>query len=160
MLPPFNFIQAAIVAATGAAQIATIAAQEPPPPPTFEVGGYTGDGNIREESRALGRKDYIYHKGEYVVPNKVLRTQRGSNLVESLESMRLGKPSSLGMSGFADGGFTANQSSERVNSLLQANEISNVVTEALKNVTIVTRVTDINRVNSNLAQTKARATLR
>lgn len=28
--------------------------------------GYTGDGNPREESQALGRKDYTYHKQEFI----------------------------------------------------------------------------------------------
>lgn len=37
----------------------------------FEGGeGYTGDGNIREQSLALGKKDYIYHKKEYIFNNE------------------------------------------------------------------------------------------
>lgn len=32
----------------------------------FYEGGYTGDGNPREESRAIGKRDYVYHKAEFV----------------------------------------------------------------------------------------------
>ena len=159
-VPFVGGVLAAIAAATGAAQIAVISAQQPPSPPSFEIGGYTGNGNIREESTALGRKDYIYHKGEYVVPNKILRTSQGSRLVSALEGMRLGTRSSLGLSGFADGGFTASQISERVNGQLQAEQISSIVTSAISNVQIVTKVTDINRVNNNLAQARIKSTIR
>ena len=105
-------------------------------------------------------KDYIYHKGEYVVPNKILRTQQGSQLVSALEGMRIGTRTSLGLTGFADGGFTASQISDRVNSQLQAEQISSIVTNAISNVQIVTKVTDINRVNNNLAQVKIKSTMR
>lgn len=152
-------IRAGIIIATTATQVGIIAGQQPPPPPFYE-GGYTGDGDPRSESRALGTKDYIYHKGEYVVPNKILKTETGSKLVARLESMRLGKISNLGLSGFADGGFTANAIRTGVEAQVSAALLAGEVATALSKVTIVTKVTDINRVNKNLIQNKAAATLR
>lgn len=152
-------IRAGIIIATTATQVGIIAGQQPPPPPFYE-GGYTGDGDPRAESRALGSKDYIYHKGEYVVPNKILKTDTGSKLVARLESMRLGKVSNLGLSGFADGGFTANAIRSGVEAQVSAALLAGEVATALSKVTIVTKVTDINRVNKNLANNKIAATLR
>jgi hypothetical protein len=108
----------------------------------------------------LGSKDYTYHKGEYVVPNKILKTDTGSKLVARLESRRLGKVSNLGLSGFADGGFTANAIRTGVEAQVSASLLAGEVATALSKVTIVTKVTDINRVNKNLVQNKAAATLR
>ena len=152
-------IRTAIAIATTSAQIGIISAQEPPPPPFFK-GGYTGDGNPRDVSVQLGKKNYTYHKGEYVVPNRVLMSPDGSKLVNQLESMRTSNSISMGMNGFADGGFTSSQMSSSVQMQMQGQMISSMVTDAIKNVQIVTRVTDINRINKNLAQTKAKATLR
>lgn len=158
-VPFVGSILAGVAAATGAVQIGIIASQQPPPPPFYE-GGYTGDGNPREESLALGRKSYQYHKGEYVVPNKILKTETGSSLVSTLEKMRLGKISSLGLSGFADGGFTANDIRAGVQATIATDRLASQISDAISNVQIITRVTDINRVNKNLAQNKIAATLR
>ena len=163
-VPDFTFgvmsgIRLGIAAATTAASIGIISAQQPPPPPFFK-GGYTGDGNPRDVSVQLGKKNYTYHKGEYVVPNRILMSPDGSKLVNQLESMRTSNSTSMGMNGFADGGFTSSQMSSSVQMQMQGQMISSMVTDAIKNVQIVTRVTDINRINKNLAQTKAKATLR
>jgi hypothetical protein len=158
-VPFVGAVLAGVAAATGAVQIGIIAAQQPPPPPFYE-GGYTGDGNPREESRALGRKSYTYHKGEYVVPNKILKTETGSALVSTLERMRLGKISSLGLSGFADGGFTANDIRAGVVNAIATDKLAAQISDAISNVQIITKVTDINRVNNQLAQNKIAATLR
>lgn len=42
----------------------------------FYEGGYTGDGNPREESGAVGKRPYIYHKGEFVMDHKKTRQFR------------------------------------------------------------------------------------
>jgi hypothetical protein len=44
---------------------------------SFFEGGFTGDGNPRSESSALGNKPYTYHKGEFVMDNAV--TSLGNN---------------------------------------------------------------------------------
>ena len=164
-VPDFTFgvlsgIRLGIAAAATAANVAIISAQQPPSPPQFYEGGYTGDGNPREVSTSLGNKDYTYHKGEYVVPNKVLRSKEGSALVSHLEGMRLNNNTSLGLTGFADGGFTTSTMAQNVQSKLEAQIMSNMIADTLSRVQIITKVTDINRVNNNLAQTKAKATIR
>lgn len=42
----------------------------------FFVGGYTGDGNPRETSTAVGRKPYKYHKGEFVMDHDLTAKHR------------------------------------------------------------------------------------
>lgn len=55
-------IAAALLAlVAGLASARSIASQA-----AFYDGGYTGDGNPRDVSRALGPKNYTYHKGEFV----------------------------------------------------------------------------------------------
>lgn len=78
------------------------------PQAEFYEGGYTGEGNPRSESKALGTKDYVYHKDEYVVPSKVLNDPQGAKLVMALENMRVSNPIKLGGIGKADGGFASN----------------------------------------------------
>lgn len=164
-VPDFTFgvlsgIRLGIAAAATAANVAIISAQQPPSPPQFYEGGYTGDGNTREVSTTLGNKDYTYHKGEYVVPNKVLRSKEGSALVSHLEGMRLNNNTSLGLTGFADGGFTTSTMSQNVQAQMEAQIMSSMIADTLSRVQIITRVTDINRVNNNLAQAKMKATIR
>ena len=164
-VPDFTFgvlsgIRLGIAAAATAANVAIISAQQPPSPPQFYEGGYTGDGNPREVSTALGNKDYTYHKGEYVVPNKVLRSKEGSALVSHLEGMRLNNNTSLGLTGFADGGFTTSTMAQNVQTQMEAQIMSSMIADTLSRVQIITRVTDINRVNNNLAQAKMKATIR
>lgn len=156
--PPFGEIQAAIAGATGAIQIGIIAAQQPPPPPFYE-GGYTGIGNPREVSTQLGQKPYTYHKGEYVVPNKILKTEKGAMLVSVLESMRQNKVGSLGLVGMADGGFSASQINSGVQSSLQVETLTKNIVKSIEDIQIITRVTDINRVNKNLKVAQIKSTL-
>ena len=79
------------VGVLGAAQTAVIAAQQIP---EFDSGGYTGEG---------GKYDVagVVHKGEYVVPQEVMATGLGAEMVGLLEGIR------GGIRGFADGGFTS-----------------------------------------------------
>lgn len=56
-------IAAALIALTGGLiQARSIASQA-----AFYEGGYTGDGDPKQESQNLGRKAYKYHKGEFVM---------------------------------------------------------------------------------------------
>lgn len=86
----------ALVAAFGAVQLATAIKQPLPDKNGYYDGGYTGDGNPRSESNALGTKDYTYHKGEYVIPNRVLFSNDPvvPNIVGYLERKRTGKSTS------------------------------------------------------------------
>lgn len=89
----FGLPLAAIVAAQGAAQLAVALAQPLPSPEEFYDGGYTGDGNPKEISNALGRKPYLYHKKEYVVPHDVLFDNDPvvPKMIDYLEAKRLGR---------------------------------------------------------------------
>lgn len=81
----------------------------------YEGGfGYTGSGNPKHESRALGIKPYTYHKDEYITPSRILNTPEGSYHVGQLEAMRTGKKS------FESGGFSGGggMSQSQFNALL------------------------------------------
>lgn len=58
---PFTIAATLIALIAGLAQAKAVASQA-----AFYHGGYTGDGNPREQSQALGKKPYQYHKGEFV----------------------------------------------------------------------------------------------
>lgn len=151
-------IRAGILAATGAVQIGIIASQQPPPSPFYE-GGYTGEGNPKMISTKLGKKPYTYHADEYVVPSKVLRTPHGSALVSKLEAMRLNKIGSLGMSGFADGGFASSQVSNSVANSLDIEVLSAKLLNGIENIQQVVLVSDINRVQNNVKKAQVRSSL-
>lgn len=57
----FTIAAALIALIGGLASARSIAGQA-----AFYEGGYTGDGNPRDESMAIGKRPYIYHKGEFV----------------------------------------------------------------------------------------------
>lgn len=133
----------ALSLATG---IASITAQAIPQiKKQFYDGGYTGDGSPTEQSTNLGVKPYTYHKGEYVIPNKILSTPQGAYHASILESMRKSMPSPLAyLGGYADGGFTQRALAEGVNNRIdQANAFRNLPTP-------IVRVSEINRVNENM----------
>lgn len=81
-------IAAGIAVAAGLLNVAKINSVSIPSGGSFYEGGYTGSGNPRDESSALGSKPYTYHKDEYVVPSKVLNNPAAAPLVNQLESFR------------------------------------------------------------------------
>lgn len=83
---PLNLIAIATTLAAltaGVLQAKSIASQA-----SFYKGGYTGDGNPKSESRALGVKPYTYHKGEYVMDNKVTRIGRNKEIFAKIHRGR------------------------------------------------------------------------
>ena len=65
-------IAAALIALiAGLASARSIAGQA-----AFYEGGYTGDGNPRSESTAVGKRPYIYHKAEFVHDHKTTKKYR------------------------------------------------------------------------------------
>lgn len=80
-VPPLNFINAGLVGAAGAAQIATIGMQK------FAKGGYTGDGlgNLIDETgyRVAG----VVHEGEYVVKKSMVNAN--PSLIDNIEKSRI-----------------------------------------------------------------------
>ena len=107
----------ALIAASTAAQVATIVAQRnaiknSAPDASgassatqtrtvngFSEGGYTGDGGRLEVAG-------VVHKGEYVVPQPILRDPTVAAMVATIEGKRLRRTSSNSLPGFAEGGYT------------------------------------------------------
>lgn len=111
------------------------------PKAEFYEGGYTGEGDARSESKALGEKSYTYHRDEYVVPSKVLNDPQGSKLVMQLEKMRVDNPFRIGGIGKADGGFASNFS-KSIQTGFRAQDLANVK--------MVVSVTEINEAQNKI----------
>lgn len=76
-------IAAALLAlVAGLASARSIASQA-----AFYDGGYTGDGNPRETSTALGRKNYTYHKGEFVFDHE--KTGKYRDIFEAIHKDKI-----------------------------------------------------------------------
>ena len=110
----------ALIAATTAAQVATIVQQRNTiknatpgsagggasggtAPIGFSDGGYTGDGGRLEVAG-------VVHRGEYVVPQPVLRDPAVAAMVADIEGRRRRRIPSRSLPGFADGGYTSGAS--------------------------------------------------
>jgi TP901 family phage tail tape measure protein len=52
-------------------------------------GGYTGDGNARSESNAVGPKPYTYHRKEYIVPHEVVAIGQNRRILERVHRGRM-----------------------------------------------------------------------
>jgi hypothetical protein len=116
---------------------------------SFEEGGYTGEGNPHEQSTNLGTKSYTYHKDEYVIPSRVLNTQKGSILASQLEGMRLGMSNPMPhISGMFDGGFTGRSASSSAN--MQLSNQAMMERMMLSMPQPVVRVTDINKTQTSV----------
>lgn len=81
-------VAAVLIGAMGALQIATIAKQPLPDKGGYKAGGFTATGDPNEV-------DDVVHKGEYVVPNKVLYSNDPMvpQVIDYLEYKRTGKTS-------------------------------------------------------------------
>ena len=122
---PLGLIMAAVYAALGAVQVGIIAAQPNPPPPEmpkFASGGYTGDGGKYEPAG-------IVHKGEFVVPQRVVKNPQAASMIEALENMRL--------RGYAEGGIveaatatTGVDTNNTIDYVRLANEITRAMRES------------------------------
>ena len=104
----------------------------------FADGGYTGKGGKYEPAG-------IVHKGEYVVPQNVLKSSFGSDLVNQLESMR------TGLKGYADGGFVTGLTAQEAQ-IAQLNQ-------SLSEQRIVLPIEDLRTVNTRVTVVEDRATL-
>lgn len=110
---PLGLIMAGVYGAMGAVQIATISKQ-----PVYAEGGFTGIGDKYEPAG-------IVHKGEYVVPQRVVRNPQATAMLETLEGMRL--------RGYAEGGaVTSIPNIPDTENMLDYARIGNEVARALK----------------------------
>lgn len=147
-------IRLGLIAATTAAQIAVIASQPPPAKPQFYEGGFTEQtGNPRAKSKMSNSARDVHHN-EYIVPWKVLRQGDAMPHIAALESMRKGTFGTLGLRGFADGGYSTRTLENNANNTA---EMAVMVAQAVSNVQIVTKVSDINREQSRAVTNKVRA---
>lgn len=85
VLAPFTIAATLAALATGLikARAAASAAS------SFRKGGYTGDGHPDEESLALGRKPYTYHKGEFVMTHEATHTGNNRKIFDLVNRKRL-----------------------------------------------------------------------
>jgi hypothetical protein len=134
-----GFITSGLIAAQTAAQVGVIASQKFDGGGSFAEGGYTGDGFGSADSTGF-KPAGVVHEGEYVVPKRILESQKGGQLVGALESMRMNKPTPLSSIGFANGGFTSGTSSIDMAGL--RNEISAAVAQSIGAIQVVNNATD------------------
>jgi hypothetical protein len=131
--PLFGPILAGTTIALGLANVAKISG--------FFEGGYTGRGNPREESRAVGSRPYVYHKDEYITPSRVLNTNEGRYHVSRLEALRMRGFSPSGMGGHFDGGFASPfdtaQIANQINNDRQLSTLINVVRQTSQKVLVI-----------------------
>jgi hypothetical protein len=148
-------IAAGVIAGVTAAQIGIIASQKGPEKPQFFDGGFTEAGNPREKSRYSNSK-YDLHKGEFVTANRVLKRPEAWPHVAALAAMHTNTPGSLGLGGFADGGFTARSLNEGVLSNIEFQRtISTEIGKQLRGLKVYTSLDDI---SSGLNKQASRST--
>lgn len=149
--PPLSFIAAGVATAAGLAQVAKINGVQ------FYEGGFTERGNPREATRNLGPRPYIYHKNEYIVPDKVLSTPEGARHVMRLETLRKGSANRYSsLPGYADGGLTERTLTDSVNAEIQARES---MAEVVAQQKIFVAVEDINTGQRSVQVTESRNTI-
>lgn len=72
----------------------------------FSDGGYTGDGGRLEPAG-------IVHRGEYVVPQPLMRTPIVQDMIHTIEAMRVSRiGSGRSLPGYADGGYVQSTSAQ------------------------------------------------
>lgn len=153
---PYTYaIRVAANVATVLANIARATAILSAAPKQFYEGGYTGDGDPRQESTAVGKRPYIYHKQEYIIPHKLLAEPVVSSFVSNvIEPKRRGKLPS-GLPGMFDGGFATTNVRSEVNASLQ----SNALIKAIGMMRPVVQVSEINTVQQRVKVLDTNSTL-
>jgi hypothetical protein len=163
--PPLNFINAALVGAQGAIQIAKInstnipslqgvsnsgggATRQPRRTRSFADGGYTGDGYGSPDNSGY-KPAGIVHEGEYVIKKSMVENPNFSGVVGMLENARL--------KGYADGGFVGRSAvSGTSSSDIQA--LRTDINILMQKPSIV-QVSEINRVNDNVKKVRVSSQL-
>lgn len=129
-------VMAALIAATTAAEVAVIVAQRNAIKSQtsggsstitgtgdtvgFSEGGYTGDGQRLEVAG-------VVHRGEYVVPQPVLRDPSVAAMVASIETKRRAHSTKNALPGYAEGGYTAPEAPDTSESAAKLDAIYDVL---------------------------------
>lgn len=130
-----NPVLAALVAGLSLASIATIVAQPLPEKPNradFAEGGHTGDGDKYEVAG-------LVHKGEYVIPQDIVDSRSGAEMIGVLEAMR------MGMKGYAEGGSVAPVNNDKISISQDFSILAEQIAESLRinpSVVSVVEITD------------------
>lgn len=137
---PLGLVMSGIYAALGATQIATIRRQK------FAEGGYTGDGGKYEVAGTV-------HRGEYVIPQRVVRNPEILPMLQTLESMRL--------KGYANGGMVeSNIPTTTTNqNYIDYKLIGTEVAFALRSNPIYVSVTEFRDVENRLKVVESRTSI-
>lgn len=139
-----GLVLAVITAALAAIQTGIVISNAPKPIPTFASGGYTtGLGYTDSTGHQVAG---VVHDSEYVVPKRVLQSDQGSSLVNSLEAMRLGLPS------FDSGGFTSSNNNGNGFSI-------DTLRSVIESSKIYVAVNEINDVQTNVSVIESRASI-
>lgn len=136
----------------------------------FYDGGYTGDGDPRSVSTAVGRKPYTYHKREYVIDHKTLSDPAVSSFVSGvIEPKRLNRlnispmrvpVSSASHHSFETGGFAQVPLSSTMAINIQqvtAEEIRAIVGETVSQMKVSVAVQDISEQQGIVTKVEGRA---
>lgn len=107
----------------------------------FAEGGYTGDGGKYEPAG-------VVHRGEYVVPQYLVRNPTYRPMINTLESARL--------RGYADGGMVTGFSTPDVQNTFSSYDFQRL-SDTLSKMQIFVAVEDINTGQSNYANVVSRA---
>lgn len=134
-----GFATSGIIAAQTAAQVGVIASQKFDGGGSFAEGGFTGDGFGSADSTGF-KPAGVVHEGEYVVPKRILESQKGGQLVGALESMRLNKPTPLSNIGFANGGLAGVGSNIDISDM--ENRIAMAVSRSVSSIQVINNATD------------------
>lgn len=103
-LGPMGIPLAVLIGALGAVQVGIIASQPLPEQQTFAQGGYTGDG-FGSPDASGHRPAGIVHESEYVTPKWMLENPVVADVVDWMESIRIGR-TALPQT-YAEGGFAS-----------------------------------------------------
>jgi chromosome segregation ATPase len=128
--PVFGVLAAAAATAAGLAAVAKINGIE------FAEGGYTGDGGKYQPAG-------IVHRGEYVVPQSVVKSPAAQYHLGSLETMRRG---------YADGGLVRNSVSQPINAQFELANIMKNLPPSEISVKEVSTVQKRIRVKENISK--------
>ncbi len=163
--PVFGIISAAAAVAAGLANVAKINSTNA----SFYEGGYTGDGDPRSTSTAVGNKPYTYHKREYVVDHKTLQNPVVRDLIynvvegkgrtrAALTASTTRTPIPTGRS-YASGGFADSFAIAQIAQAgMSAEDIQNIVKSTIEQFPpIVTYVQDVTEKQGVVNKVESRA---
>ena len=163
--PYAGVILAALAAATGVVQIATIAAQKPPAAPKFARGGVLrGRTHAQGGIQLYGRDGTHYGEAEDGEPVLTSGVSRNPYLLQQASDINVaagGRPlvgsNYMAAGGIASPTFAARQAS---NQGLSSGDITRAMSDAMTNLPVqYVRVSDINRVNRQTVKVQQSADL-